>query len=273
MVMDQGHTVYFGPPDQARAYFEQLGYRSLLRQSTADYLTGCTDPNERQFAPGRSEADVPSTPTALEAAFRSSDLARDMADQLAKFKIRMETEKVDQEAFRAAVIEDKKKGVSPKSPYTLGLKDQVIALSRRQFQMRLQDKFQIYTSFGFMTVSSLLRSIQCLVRNIYYSVSTQVLAFFIGGCYYNLPPTSAGAFTRSSVLFMALLVSSFAAFVEVCRFLCCADPQITYAVDRCPYKCSVARLLRNRQAMASIALPPSRLPTYSRTCHSLPHEF
>jgi ATP-binding cassette, subfamily G (WHITE), member 2, SNQ2 len=153
MVLDQGRTVYFGPPDQARAYFEQLGYRSLLRQSTPDYLTGCTDPNERQFAPGRSEADVPSTPEALEAAFRSSDLASDVADQLAKYKLRMETEKTDQEAFRAAVVEDKKKGVSTKSPYTLGLTDQVIALTHRQFQMRLQDKFQICTSFGFMIVS------------------------------------------------------------------------------------------------------------------------
>ena len=65
----------------------------------------------------------------------------------------METEKTDQEAFRAAVIEDKKKGVSRKSPYTLGLKDQVVALTRRQFHMRLQYKFQLYTSFGFMTVS------------------------------------------------------------------------------------------------------------------------
>jgi hypothetical protein len=68
----------------------------------------------------------------------------------------METEKADQEVFRSAVAEDKKKGVSLKSPYTLGLKDQVIALTRRQFQRRLQDKFQIYTSFGFMTVSIFL---------------------------------------------------------------------------------------------------------------------
>ncbi|KAI9446228.1 ABC-2 type transporter-domain-containing protein [Lactarius indigo] len=193
MVLDQGHTVFFGPPDQARAYFEQLGYRSLPRQSTADYLTGCTDPNERQFSPGRLEADVPSTPRALEAAFHSSDLFRDLADQLAKYKLRMETEKTDQEAFRAAVVEDKKKGVSRKSPYTLGLKDQVVALTRRQFQRRLQDKFYIYTSFGFMTA----------------------LALFIGGCYYNLPPSSAGAFTRGSVIFVALLVSSFDTFVEM----------------------------------------------------------
>lgn len=193
MVLDQGRTVYFGPPDQAREYFEQLGYRSLPRQSTADYLTGCTDPNERQFAPGRSEVDVPSTPRALEAAFHSSDLFRDLADQLAKYKLRVETEKTDQEAFRAAVAEDKKKGVSRKSPYTLGLKDQVVALTRRQFQRRLQDKFQIYTSFGFMTA----------------------LALFIGGCFYNLPPSSTGAFTRGSVLFVALLVSSFDTFVEM----------------------------------------------------------
>jgi len=155
MVLDQGRTVYFGPPNQARAYFEQLGYRPLPRQSTADYLTGCTDPNERQFAPGRSEKDVPSTPEALETAFRSSDLAHDLADQLEKYKLRMEAERTDQEVFRAAVAEDKKKGVSLKSPYTLGLKDQVVALTRRQFQKRLQDKFQIYTSYGFMTVSNL----------------------------------------------------------------------------------------------------------------------
>ncbi|KAH9031530.1 ABC-2 type transporter-domain-containing protein [Lactarius pseudohatsudake] len=193
MVLDQGHTVFFGPPDQARAYFEQLGYRSLPRQSTADYLTGCTDPNERQFAPGRSEVDVPSTPRALEAAFQSSDLFKDLTDQLSEYKIRIETEKTDQEAFRAAVIEDKKKGVWRKSPYTLGLKDQVVALTRRQFQRRLQDKFYIYTSFGFMIA----------------------LALFIGGCYYNLPPSSAGAFTRGSVIFVAILVSSIDTFVEM----------------------------------------------------------
>ena len=60
LVLDKGRQVYFGPPSEARAYFEGLGFKSLPRQSTPDYLTGCTDPNERQFAPGRSELDVPS---------------------------------------------------------------------------------------------------------------------------------------------------------------------------------------------------------------------
>jgi ATP-binding cassette subfamily G (WHITE) protein 2 (SNQ2) len=193
MVLDQGRTVYFGPPDQARAYFERLGYRSLPRQSTADYLTGCTDPNERQFAPGVSENDAPSTPEALEAAFQNSDLARDVADDLSKYKLRMETEKIEQDAFRAAVADDKKKGVPIKSPYTLGLKDQVVALTRRQFQKRLQDKFQIYTSYGFMTVSDMphqhpLREVLIIIdldtRSLYWRLLPQPTPY-IRWCIYS----------------------------------------------------------------------------------------
>jgi len=147
MVLDQGRQVYYGPPSEGRAYFENLGYNALPRQSTADYLTGCTDPNERQFAPGRSAKDTPSSPQELESVFQSSRYARDLDDSLQKYKLYMETEKADQEAFRAAVAADKKRGVSKKSPYTLGFTGQVWALTIRQFQMRIQDRFQLVTSF------------------------------------------------------------------------------------------------------------------------------
>jgi hypothetical protein len=130
-----------------------MGYNPLPRQSTADYLTGCTDPNERQFAPGRSARDVPSTPEALEKAYLYSELARQGEDERRKYKLLMETEKSDQEAFRAAVIDDKKKGVSKKSPYTLGFMGQIWALTARQFQTKLQDKFQLFTSFSLAIVS------------------------------------------------------------------------------------------------------------------------
>lgn len=153
MVLDEGRQVYYGPPSEARAYFEQLGYKPLPRQSTADYLTGCTDPNERQFASGLTAHDVPSTPTSLEAAFHSSVYSRQLDSNRENYKALMETEKTDQEAFRAAVAADKKKGVSEKSPYTLGFSGQVRALTIRQFQMKIQDKFQLYTSMTFSTVS------------------------------------------------------------------------------------------------------------------------
>ncbi len=146
-MLDEGRQVFYGPPAEARAYFEHLGYNELPRQSTADYLTGCTDPNERQFASGRSADDTPSTPDALEDVFSRSEYARTNEKALAQYKRSMETEKADQDAFRAAVAADKKRGVSQTSPYTLGFSGQVAALTVRQFQMRIQDKFQLVTSY------------------------------------------------------------------------------------------------------------------------------
>jgi ATP-binding cassette subfamily G (WHITE) protein 2 (SNQ2) len=152
IVLDEGRQVYFGPPAEARLYFESIGYNHLPRQSTADYLTGCTDPNERQFSPSVSPVSVPSTPPELERTFVKSHLAETMRVELEAYKKSMETDKADQEAFRAAVAADKKKGVSRKSPYTLGFWGQVKALTVRQFQLRLQDRFQLYTSFGLSLV-------------------------------------------------------------------------------------------------------------------------
>jgi len=187
MVLDHGRQVYFGPPSEARAYFEDLGFKPLPRQSTPDYLVGCTDPYERQFASGRSSLDVPSTPEALELAFRASSYYKTLTDDLAAYKKEQEEEKKDQEAFRAAVIADKRKGAAEKSPYTLGFAGQVKALTIRQFQMRLQDRFQI--------VSSYLLSLW--------------VAFVAGIVYYNLPLTGAGGFTRATLLFVGPLMMVF----------------------------------------------------------------
>jgi ATP-binding cassette, subfamily G (WHITE), member 2, SNQ2 len=193
MVIEQGRQVYFGPAYQARAYFENLGFKSLPRQTTADYLTGCTDPNERQFAPGRSAADVPSTAEALEDAFLASSVYEDLSKSLDAYKAHQEVENSDQEAFRAAVLDDKKKGVSKKSPYTLGLVGQTMALTRRQFQMRLQDRFQLVTSMSLSTI----------------------LALVIGAAYLNLNTTTAAGFTRGGLLFAATLTSTLDAFGEI----------------------------------------------------------
>ena len=76
-----------------------------------------------------------------------------MYGELQRYKQRMETEKQDQIAFREAVLADKKRGVSKKSPYTVGFFGQVKALTIRQFRMRLQDKFTLVTGFSLSWVS------------------------------------------------------------------------------------------------------------------------
>ncbi|KAI5310105.1 hypothetical protein KEM55_001631, partial [Ascosphaera atra] len=57
LLLDEGRQVFFGRISEARSYFEGLGYKEQPRQTTPDYLTGCTDPFERQFVPGRTESD------------------------------------------------------------------------------------------------------------------------------------------------------------------------------------------------------------------------
>ncbi|KAI6133706.1 pleiotropic drug resistance ABC transporter [Pisolithus croceorrhizus] len=184
LVLDKGHQ---------RSYFEGLGYRPLPRQSTPDYLTGCTDPNERQFADGHSASNTPSSPEDLDATFRKSPTYKGIQDSYQEVMRQMETEKIDQEAFRAAVLADKRRGVSKKSPYTLGFSGQVKALTIRQFRLRRQDRFQLVTSFTLAIA----------------------LALVIGGAYFNLPDTSAGAFTRGGVVFLALLAVVIEAFAEM----------------------------------------------------------
>ncbi len=43
LVIDEGREVFFGATTEARAYFEGLGFAPKPRQTTPDYLTGCTD--------------------------------------------------------------------------------------------------------------------------------------------------------------------------------------------------------------------------------------
>ena len=68
-------------------------------------------------------------------------------DDLATYKKEQEEEEKGQEVFRAAVLADKRGGATKKNPYTLGFAGQVKALTIRQFQTRLQDRFQIVSNY------------------------------------------------------------------------------------------------------------------------------
>jgi ATP-binding cassette subfamily G (WHITE) protein 2 (SNQ2) len=121
-----------------------------------DYLMACTDPNERRFCRGRSVADVPSSPEALEQAFWESELGFDLRRKLEDYKV---FTKDNQEVFKRAMLLEKNSRASKKSPYTLGYAGQIMALARRQFQMRLQDRFQLVTSFSLSAVRKLTKEI------------------------------------------------------------------------------------------------------------------
>ncbi|KAL2259850.1 hypothetical protein VTK26DRAFT_6321 [Humicola hyalothermophila] len=193
LVIDEGKQVYFGPASEARAYFEGLGFLPRPRQTTPDYVTGCTDPYERAYQEGRSPENAPHSPATLEAAFRESKFAKDLDEEMAEYKRRLAEETDKHEDFRIAVLEQKRTGASKKSAYSVGFHQQVWALMKRQLLLKLQDVLALVLSW---------------LRNI-------IIAVVLGTLYLNLGHTSAHAFSKGGLLFIALLHNVFSAFSEL----------------------------------------------------------
>lgn len=193
LLIDEGRQIYYGPINEARNYLVSLGYRDLPRQSHADYVTGCTDPNERQIQDGKSIEDVPSTSAALAEAYLASDIAKRMNVEREQFEAKVEKDNKAEQEFREAILEDKHKFVSKKSIYSVSFFSQVWALTVRQAQLRAMDRLDLIVSFS----------------------TTIIVALISGSVYFKLPETSQGAFTRGGVIFIALLFNSFQAFNEL----------------------------------------------------------
>ncbi|KAF3761569.1 hypothetical protein M406DRAFT_99849 [Cryphonectria parasitica EP155] len=192
MVIDGGRQVYFGPTDKARAYFEGLGFAPRPRQTTPDYVTGCTDEFEREYAQGYSPENAPHDPETLAAAFEASAIAKDLDEEMKSYKTHLKEETEQYENFRLAVKESKRTGAK-RSVYAVGFHQQVWALMKRQFVLKMQDRLALIIGW--------IRSI--------------VIAIILGTLYLNLGDTSASAFSKGGVMFIALLFNAFQAFSEL----------------------------------------------------------
>ncbi|KAI9900489.1 hypothetical protein N3K66_004751 [Trichothecium roseum] len=192
MVIDQGRQVYFGPAAEARAYFEGLGFAPRPRQTTPDYVTGCTDEFERQYAPGRSAANAPHDADSLLAAFNASDYHTRLDTEMAEYKAGLDQRTDEHDNFKTA-IKESKRGSSSRSVYQVGFHLQVWALMKRQFALKIQDRFNLSLAW--------LRSI--------------VIALVLGSLWFRLPLTSGSAFSKGGLLFLALLFNAFQAFSEL----------------------------------------------------------
>jgi ATP-binding cassette, subfamily G (WHITE), member 2, PDR len=192
MVIDQGRQVYFGPAKEARAYFEGLGFLEKPRQTSADYLTACTDPYEREYNPELANTSlVPRTATDLAEAFNKSKFSTNLNDEMQLYETKLEDEKHIHEDFLVAVQQSKRH--RPRGVYSIPLYLQIIALMKRQFILKKQDRFALTVSWT-----------TCLL-----------IALILSTNWVNQPLTSAGAFTRGGVIFISFLFNGFQAFGEL----------------------------------------------------------
>ncbi|KAK5652958.1 hypothetical protein OQA88_9437 [Cercophora sp. LCS_1] len=193
-VLYAGRQVYFGPADQAKAYFERQGWFCPPRQTTGDFLTAVTNPDERIPRMG-FENKVPRTAEDFERYWRESPeykgLLREIDDCDQEFEGNRSKEVIntlrEHKNFRQA------KHVRPKSPYTISIPMQVRLLTVRAYQRIWNDISATLSHVG----------------------SNLIIAFIIGSIFYGNPDATVGFAGKGSVLFMAILLNALTAIAEI----------------------------------------------------------
>ncbi|CAD6951921.1 unnamed protein product [Tilletia caries] len=112
LVIDNGRCVYFGPTKDAREYMISLGFQNMPRQTTADYLSGCTDVNERRLVEDghRFSVSNPPTPETLEQAYKESEIYKNELELRRDYEnsCAQDTKAIDE--FKQSVRNDKHRG-------------------------------------------------------------------------------------------------------------------------------------------------------------------
>ena len=83
-VIKEGRMAYFGPADQARQYFIDMGYQPTNRQTTSDFLLAVTDPNCRILRPG--VGGQPRSAEEFAEYFRGSNIAELGRDDMKRYR-------------------------------------------------------------------------------------------------------------------------------------------------------------------------------------------
>lgn len=192
VVLYEGRQIYFGKTTEAREYFVNLGFDCPDRQTTADFLTSMTSPQERIVRRG-FENKVPRTP---------DDFARAWRDSAARAALLQEVDSYNQkhalggqylEEFKDSRRAQQSKHQRVSSPYTLSYGGQIALCLRRGFwRLKGDPSLTLTQLFG-----------------------NSIMGLIISSIFYNIPSTSDSFFTRSALVFFALLMSAFSSALEV----------------------------------------------------------
>lgn len=161
------------------------------RQTTADFLTSMTSPQERRVRPG-CEKTVPRTPEEFARRWKESE----ERDTLVAAIDRYEEEHPSQERFDQFTESRKAERSSAlrlQSPYTISYLEQVrLCLSRGVKRLVADPAFPIFgLSFNL------------------------IMGLVLGSAFYNLPNSTDSFYHRGGVMFFTLLFNAFASELEV----------------------------------------------------------
>ncbi|TDZ13625.1 ZEB2-regulated ABC transporter 1 [Colletotrichum orbiculare MAFF 240422] len=190
-VLYEGRQIYFGKIDQAKAYFENLGFLCPDRQTTPDFLTSMTSPNERRIRPGYEHL-APRTPEEFAARWKASPDRSQLSSEITGYE-QAHPEKDRLEEFSQSVKAERSSMQRLKSPYTITYPQQVKLCIWRGWKRLVADP-------GF-TLSSLIYNI--------------IVGFVLGSMFFGLKVDSSTFYYRGGIIFFSLLFNAFASEMEV----------------------------------------------------------
>ncbi|KZL77189.1 multidrug resistance protein CDR1 (ABC-2 type transporter) [Colletotrichum tofieldiae] len=192
LVLYKGRQIFFGKTDEARAYFEELGFLSPEQQTTADFLTSMTSQKERVVRPGWEER-TPNSPDEFARAWKASAhrarLMEDVEDYLQRHPFNGEHHDKFLEARRI----DQSKFQRERSPFTLSYMEQMRLTLWRNWVMLKGDPSITLTM---------------LVTNVAQALITSSI-------FYNLPPGTSSMNRRAVLLFFIILINAFGSILEI----------------------------------------------------------
>jgi ATP-binding cassette, subfamily G (WHITE), member 2, SNQ2 len=132
-VIYEGKMAYYGPADQARQYFIDMGYEPANRQTTADFLVAVTDPL------GRIErshiTSVPRTATEFVAHFQRSAIVQANRDEMDTYRSEFVGKPQRASLYFDSVKAEHAKHTRLQSPYTISIPMQIRAVMVRRVQI------------------------------------------------------------------------------------------------------------------------------------------
>ncbi|KAJ8071471.1 hypothetical protein OCU04_001791 [Sclerotinia nivalis] len=192
IVLYEGRQIYFGPCDQAKQYFMDMGWECPPRQTTGDFLTSITNTSERKARPG-FEKKVPRTPEEFEKYFKDSKIFKNMMKEVKSHEEEFPMGGKTLEQFKASRKGMQADHLRPESPYTVSIMMQTKYCAKRAVQRLWNDKTSTVTTI----------------------VGQMAMALIIGSIYYDTPSTTASFFQKGGVLFFAVLLNALIAISEI----------------------------------------------------------
>ncbi|PFH48337.1 hypothetical protein AMATHDRAFT_65762 [Amanita thiersii Skay4041] len=192
----EGRMVYFGPANQARQYFMDMGYEPANRQTTADFLVSVTDPHGRK--PNKKygpflRGPLPHTAEDFEAYYRDSEIRKLNLEDLESYKRDFVHQPKRAVAYRESASAEHAQHTRNRSPYMISVPMQIRIVMKRRAQI-LRGNWS----------SQALQSATFIIQ-----------AIIIGTVFVNLPEATSGYFSRGGVIFFAVFVPALFSMSEI----------------------------------------------------------